>query len=160
MGREVKPESGVFPFNTLTENKRLHSNIIRSFFSPSSMLSLDTRRFCLDSVSVAVIREPSAIVLKENLCVVVYPRRVNSAEQSTASIGAHPANHTDASCWALLSRWVPGANSPPRLITGFLMEGFPSGWGPSQRGLQPRLLLKLLWLPEHTHSSGVTADVC
>lgn len=33
MGREVKPESGVFPFNTLTENKRLHSNIIRSFFS-------------------------------------------------------------------------------------------------------------------------------
>lgn len=67
------------------------------------MLSLDTRRFCLDSVNVAVIREPSAILLKENLCVMVYPRRVNSMEQSTASIGAHPANHTDASCWALLS---------------------------------------------------------
>lgn len=64
------------------------------------MLSLDTRRFCLDSVNVAVIWEPSAILLKENLCVIVYP---HSMEQSTASIRAHPANHTDASCWALLS---------------------------------------------------------
>lgn len=49
-------------------------------------------------------RYPETIhtLLNENLCVIVSSRPVNSMAQSTASIGAHPANHTDASCWASL----------------------------------------------------------
>lgn len=41
-------------------------------------------------------------LLNENLCVIVFSGPVNSVAPSTASIGAHPTNHTDASFWALL----------------------------------------------------------
>lgn len=52
-----------------------------------------------------------------------------------------------------------GANAPSQLITKFLMECFPPGWGPSQRGLQSVPSVKPLWLPEHSRSFRVTADV-
>lgn len=58
------------------------------------------------------------------------------------------------------SNSTPGAHAPSQLITEFLMECFPPGWGPSQRGLQSVPSVKLLWLPEHSRSFRVTADVC
>lgn len=81
-----------------------------------------------------------------------------------ATAGARATLHRVLPSWVppvgSHSNSAPGAHAPSQLITKFLMECFPPGWGPSQRGLQSVTWVKPLWLPEHSRSFRVTADVC
>lgn len=107
---------------------------------------------CLETVLIQLIANHSVSTLSHTINSMVRSPPNNRLPPPTLPSRMPPVGFHSCS--------MPGANSPSQLITEFLMECFPSGWGPSQRGLQSVLLVKLLWLPEYTPSFGVTADVC